>query len=304
MFVLQLVCIVTLAEPAAVRAFLYRQLYPLIPVDRSQLHAPPAALRALGYRLDDPAELHAFKSVATPHVEAARTDGERLRALGDLLYRLRRPEKPWVSGGREMGVHTMLQRMQDGESGLCGHMTIVLAALWRSLGREFREVRFTVGDERAWYAAHYGIEVFDPDRSRWMYYDVGLNGYAVDDTGQPLSLDELNRLLADGADVAIVASTQHQDWNASTFLTFLREHSLQVVSVNNELRGLDADRRFGPLNFAYGLLSRLPRPLDRVIDALTGDSAPRLVLADRTPPPADTARLHVIASLNAAGPSR
>jgi hypothetical protein len=96
--------------------------------------------------------------------------------------------------------------------------------------------------------------------------------------------------------VEIVAATDYRDWDAATFLSFLRQHQLQVFSLNNELRGLDTDRRFGRLHFAYGLFSRLPRPFDGVVDALTGDAYPRLVLSKRPPPPSDRATLHLTAS--------
>jgi hypothetical protein len=292
--VLQLACIITLASPFAVRSFLYRQFYPLVTVSAAQLQAPPETLRPLGFRMDAPADLEAFRTIAAPVVESAESDGERLRRLGDWIYSRRQTGKPLISGGREQGVLALLHRLQDGEQGLCGHMTLVIAGLWRSLGRDFREIRFTASDTKAWYAAHYGIEVYAPESGRWVYYDVGLNGYAVGAAGELLSLSDINQRLADGQTVSIVASTQHQDWNAETFLDFLRQHQRQVISLNNQLRGLDPDRRFGPLHFAYPLLSRLPKPFDRVVDALTGDSAPRMVLSTPPPPPAPGARLRVI----------
>jgi hypothetical protein len=296
LFVLQLACIVTLSASGSIRDFLYRHLYPLVPVDAYDLAASPDALRSRGYSQDDPSELAAFQSMARSAVQNAATDGQRLQMLGAMLYKFRRPNAPLIQGGRELGVQTILGRIEDGEHGLCGHTTLVLAALWRSLGRDFREIRFTTSDEAAWFAAHYGIEVYAPDTGRWFYYDVGLNGYALDEQGEPMSLLELDEHLANGRDVAIVADTAHQDWDTATFMSFLRQHQQQVFSLNNELRTLDADRRFGRLNFAYPLLSKLPQPLDRVVDALTGDAAPRLVLSKRPPPPSDRATLHLTAS--------
>ena len=173
---LQLLCITLLAFPVAVRSRLYRQLYPLIAVEAHQLSTNPDTLRAIGYSQDDPADLTGFRTLAEQTIQGAVTDGQRLRKLGDMLYALRRPGAPLITGGREQGVQTLLARLQRGEHGLCGHNTAVLAALWRSLGRDFREIRFTMNDRSAWYAAHYGIEVYLPNTQRWMYYDVGLNG--------------------------------------------------------------------------------------------------------------------------------
>lgn len=296
LFWLPLVCVAALGYPTTVRALLYRQFYPLVVVEASQLAGPPEALRPLGYVQDDPNDLPAFRALAQSAARTATTDGERLRRLGDMLFELRHPNLPWIAGGREQGVQAILEKMQRGEPGLCGHNTLVLAALWRSLDRDFREVRFTSSDDSAWYAAHYGIEVYAPESRRWIYYDVGLNGYAVDEAGEPLSLAALNDRLASGSDVGIVASPQYHDWDTTQFLSFLREHQLQVFSLNNRLRGLDPDRRFGRLHFAYALFSKLPRPLDRVVDTVTGDSGPRMVLSRRPSPPAAQARLHLTAS--------
>ena len=295
-FWLPLACILTLSSPLSVRSFLYRQLYPLVPVTAHDLAAAPDELRQFGYREDDPADLAAFRSAAESALPPTATDAQRLRLLGDVLYSLRGSKETWIAGSREQGIHTILAKMQRGEWGLCGHTTLVYAALWRSLGRDFREIRFTSSDESAWFAAHYGIEVYSPTTRRWLYYDTGLNGYAVGDNGEPLSLTALNEQLASGRDVGVVANPTRHDWDTATFLSFLRRHQLQVFSTNNQLRGLDADRRFGPLHFAYSFFSRLPRPLARVVDAVTGDAGPRLLLSKQPPPPAERANLHLTAS--------
>lgn len=296
LFWLPLACIVALGYPDTVRSSLYRQFYPLMAVEARQLAAPPDSLRPLGYIQDEPADLPTFRSLAQSAVRSAASDGERLRLLGDTLFALRQSNLPRIAGGREQGVQALLEKMRRGEPGLCGHNTLVLAALWRSLDRDFREIRFTASDASAWYAAHYGIEAYSPESRRWIYYDVGLNGYAVDETGEPLSLAALNDRLAKGRDVGVVASAQYHDWDTGQFLSFLREHQLQVFSLNNRLRMLDPDRRFGRLHFAYDLFSKLPQPLDRVMDAVTGDSGPRMVLSQKPSPPAAEAKLHLTAS--------
>jgi hypothetical protein len=93
----------------------------------------------------------------------------------------------------------------------------------------------------------------------------------------------------------MVASDRHFDWDAADFLAFLRLNRLQVYALDNRLRGQDPDRRFGVLNFGYTWLSRLPRPIDRVFDAVTGDAARRFVAQPAAPAPAPTARIHVTA---------
>jgi len=292
-FWLPLFCILTLSSPLAIRSFLYRQLYPLVPVSAGELAASPSALRQFGYRQDDPSDLAVFRTAADAILPANATDAQRLRLLGDLLYSMRNAGKTWISGSREQGIQTIFAKMKNGEWGLCGHATLAYAALWRSLGRDIREVRFTASDDAAWFAAHYGIEIYSPTTERWLYYGGAINGYAGGEDGELLSLAELNEHLARGRDVGMVAHPTLHDWNTSTFLWFLRQHQLQVFSTNNELRTLDADRRFGRLHFAYELFLRLPRPLARVVDALTGDAGARLMLSNRPPAPAERANLHL-----------
>lgn len=293
---LQLACITLLADPTAVRSFLYRQLYPLVSVSVQEINASPGELATRGYTQDSIDGLGAFQVLARAITAPATTDEQRLRLLGNAVYRMRAVNAPLIDGGREQGIHAMLVKMQNGERGLCGHNTLILAALWRSLGGDFRQIRFTENDNAAWFAAHYGIEVYLNDWRRWLYYDISLNGFATDDRGEPLSLNELNEQLAAGHDVSITGSSQARDWDTTMFLNFLRAAPRQVYSLNNELLPLEPDRRFGRLHFAHPLLSRLPRPLDRIVDAITGDARPRLVLSRPTPPPASQASMHLSAS--------
>lgn len=294
---LSLACIVTLGWPHIVRSAMYRSFYPLVAVDEQSLSEPPQSLVPLGYRAASPAELDAFHAAAAPAVAAVSDDTDRMRRLGDLIYSYHPAvaQGPIIQGGRERGARAILAEMQAGRFALCGHKTVVLAALWRSLGGDVRQVRFAQDEDTAWFAAHYGVEVYSPSRTKWFYYDATLNGYAVDEIGTPLSLVELNRRLATGDDVAMVASDRHFDWTPAEFLAFLRQNRLQMYSLNNELRSQDPDRRFGPLNFGYSVLSHLPRPLDRVFDAVTGDAERRYVIRPGAPAPASTANLHLSA---------
>jgi hypothetical protein len=302
---LSLVCVIALGWPHAVRTSLYRALYPLVEIDQAALAAPPAQLIPLGYQVDSPADLELFRAAAGPAAGIA-DDLLRMRTLSDVIYRYHpgRDTAPIIAGGRERGPRAILADMQAGQFALCGHKTLVLAALWRSLGGDVRQIRFTKDDEIAWYAAHYGIEAYSPQWSKWFYYDATLNGYAADAHGRPLSLVEINDHLAVGEDVAMVVSPEHYDWTPSQFLEFLRQNRQQVYALDNRLREHDPDRRFGPLNFGYLWLSRLPRPLDRVVDTLTGDAERRYIAHPSSDAPASAARMHLSASPFAQAPSR
>jgi hypothetical protein len=303
---LSLVCVITLGWPHAVRTSLYRSLYPLAAADQVLLASSPEQLAPLGYTVDDPADLAMFRSIAAPAAAGISDDRVRLRRLADLIYSYHpgSETRPIILGGRERGIQAILADMQAGQFALCGQKTMVLAAFWRSLGGDVRQIRFAAGEDSAWYAAHYGIEVYSPRWSKWFYYDATLNGYAEGAGGQPLSLVEINEHLASGEDVTMVANTRSFDWNADEFLEALRANPFQVYSLDNRLRAQDPDRRFGVLNFSYPVLSKLPKPLDRMVDAVTGDSGRRLVARPATPPPSSAARMHVSASQFAEAPSQ
>ena len=303
---LSLVCVIALGWPHAVRTSLYRTLYPLVALDQASLAAPPSELTALGYRVDAAGELASFHDQAAAVTAGVSDDGLRLRKLTDLIYSYHpgRETTPIIAGGRERGARAILTDMQAGQFALCGHKTLVLAALWRSLGGDVRQIRFTKDDEIAWYAAHYGIEAYSPQWRKWFYYDATLNGYAADATGRPLSLVEIDDHLARGDDLAMIASAEHYDWDTTQFLAFLRQNRLQVYALDNRLRSHDPDRRFGALNFGYSWLSRLPRPLDRVVDTDTGDAERRYIVEPGFPSPALTARMHVSAIPYAQAPSQ
>lgn len=292
---LSLACVIALGWPHAVRTTLYRALYPLVPLDQTSLAAPPSELIPLGYRVDDAAELAYFRDVASP-AAGLSDEGRRIRKLADIIYSYHPglEPSPVIPGGRERGVRAIFADIQAGKFALCGHKTLVLAGLWRSLGGDVRQIRFSRGDDEiAWYASHYGIEVYSQKWRKWFYYDATLNGYAANASGEPLSLTEINEHLARGDDLGMVASEDQHDWDANTFLTFLRLNRLQVYALDNRLREQDPDRRFGALNFGFSLFSKLPRPLDRVVDAVTGDAARRFIARPAASAPASSARIHL-----------
>lgn len=276
---LSLVCVITLGWPHAVRASAYRMLYPLVALDPTTLAASPAELTALGYVVDDPADLARFRDVAAPVVAGIQDDGARIRRLADLIYSYHpgRTPLPLIPGGRERGVHAIFSEIESGKFPLCGQKTIVLAAMWRSLGGDVRQIRFSEGEDIAWYAAHYGIEVYSHQWRKWFYFDATLNGFGVKPSGEPLSLLEINDRIGRGGDVEMRNSAEYFDWDTQQFLSSVRANRLQVYSLDNRLRGQDPDRRFGPLNFGYSWLSQLPRPFDKVVDAVTGDATRRFV---------------------------
>ena len=295
---LSLVCVLALGWPHAVRTTLYRSLYPLVALDHASLAASPAELVPLGYLVDDAAELAHFRAVAEPVTAGIDDESVRLRKLTDFIYSYHpgRANRPIIEGGRERGARAIFADIQTGKFALCGQKTLVLAAMWRSLGGDVRQIRFSRGDDIAWFAAHYGIEVYSARWRKWFYFDATLNGFATSDTGEPLSLVEINDHVASGEPVTMVASDTHFDWTAAQFIEALRANQLQVYSLDNRFRGQDPDRRFGRLNFGYAWLSALPRPFDKLMDAVTGDAATRFVAAANTEPPASAFALNLTAN--------
>jgi hypothetical protein len=301
---LSLVCVVALGWPHAVRTTLYRSIYPVVTLDRASLGAPPSALGPLGYSVDPPAELSRFTEAASKVVAGVDDDALRLRKLTDYIYSFHPSRDPFprIPGGRERGVHAIFEEIRAGKFALCGQKTMVLSALWRSLGGDVRQIRFSAGDEVAWYAAHYGIEVYSARWNKWFYFDATLNGYASKPSGEPLSLVEINDRLEAGDNLTMVSSREFSDWDAPQFLEALRLNQMQVYSFDNRLREQDPDRRFGALNFGYKVFSKLPKPFDRVIDALTGDASRRFV---REPAgPASAKSIQISASRIVQAPSQ
>jgi transglutaminase-like putative cysteine protease len=103
---------------------------------------PPDALVPLGYSEDPPEQLAAYRRLAEPVVAGAASDGQKLRRLGDFIYSLRRSEAPEVPGAVRHPLSEILSGLQQGRFGDCGHMSILLAAFWRSLGGHIRAVHW------------------------------------------------------------------------------------------------------------------------------------------------------------------
>lgn len=274
--------LVHLSAPRAVRAFLYHQFYPIQRADQRTLHASPELLKNIGYVEDPVDDLSAFSTFATQASAGADSDGQRLSHITRRLYALRRPGRPTVPGGRDAGIYAIFDRLQQGDSGLCGHMTLVLAAMWRSLGGDFREVRFAPAPHQEWAAGHYALEVYSPATHDWMYFDATANTYAVDDDGRALSLADINHRLLAGKNVTLVTGDGEYPWTTEELLTYLRSvpADAESVALDNRLLMFERDRRFGRLNFAWNAITQLPRPMDRFFDAITTGRTPRLVATD------------------------
>ncbi len=141
------------------------------------------------------------------------------------------------------------------------------------------------------------------DERRWVYYDTELNGYAVDDAERPLSLHDLDTRLATGATVTMRANPMLHNWGPELLMSFLRGHPVKVYAMRNAVTAFDDDRRFGALNALHPILSRLPSPLDRAFDVMTGDAAVRYRLDPAPGPPASGALLQLSASRDGSAPS-
>jgi len=240
----------------------------------AEADAPPERLAGLGYSQDRPEELAAFRPFASVAL-TSQDDLERLRILSDAIYLARIDRGPGqaMSG---LQLTSLFAQMQSGRPGDCGSMSFLIAALARSLGYDTRQVIwFRPSGSRP----HSGVEVYSPQYRTWVYYDANLNGYATDGSGQPLSLARLRELRRDGAPIRIRSNARLRAETEESFLGFLAAMPWHWYRLNNRLLDYEDDRRFGALNGWFGLLSRLPYPVDRLADTAFGTREARLVLA-------------------------
>ena len=236
---------------------------------------PPPALGPFGYIEDDPAELGRFRAIAEPIVARATTDGDKLRRLGDVIYSMRRGGMPPQEREVRDGLSVILDSMEHGEPEGCSQMSVILAAFWRSLGGHTRGIRWATVDGNL---GHFAVELYSTSHSRWMYYDMNLNGYGADQDGVPLSVAALraNLLTGEGLDLAVNAIAH--DWSIAEFESFLREYPIEWYTLNNDSLYMEPYRRFGSFNRLFPWLVRLPYPLDRVVDNVVGERDRRLVV--------------------------
>lgn len=236
---------------------------------------PPTALSAFGYTEDDPLELGRFRAIAEPIVAGAASDGEKLRRLGDYIYSMRRGGPPLREREVREGVTVVLNGMEQGEPQGCSQMSVILAAFWRSLGGHTRGIRWATAEG---YLGHFSVELYSTRHSRWMYYDMNVNGYGADREGVPLSLAALRSLLLTDEGLDLVVNSVAHDWSIAEFQSVLREHPVEWYTLNNDALYMEPDRRFRSFNRFFPWLVRLPYPLDRVVDNLVGERDRRLVV--------------------------
>ena len=246
----------------------------------AHINLAPAELAArFGYAEDDVDQLAAFRAIAEPIVAGVTFSGDRASRLADYIYSLRHRDFNDVEGDVRRGPGALLRDMQKGEPANCGQMSTVLAAFWRSLGGHTRGVRWATADG---LVGHYALELWDDQTGRWFYYDMNLNGYAVDDDHKtPLSIGALRANLLTGENLRVVANLKENDFTLSDFEEAIRDFPIEWYVLSNRSLNKEPGRRFGPLNRFRPWLVRLPNPLDRMLDNLTGDRDRRLVVAGR-----------------------
>ncbi|MCU1385101.1 MAG: hypothetical protein JWL71_3798 [Acidobacteria bacterium] len=241
----------------------------------ASVNAAPDVLRGMGYTEDDPSELQAYRAIAERVVAGGRTEGEKLRRLGNYIYSLRRPDARDFASARLEPLSLIWSGLQRGDHGTCGEMSPVLAAFWRSLGGDVRAVRWATS-----YGAigHDAVELYSRVYGKWIYYDMNLNGYGEDDEGTPQSIAALRSHLLTEEDVHLVSDARLRDWDTGQFTAALRAFPVEWYALNNRSLDFEADRRFGSFNRIGWLLGRLPSPLDRVMDNIVGQRDRRMVV--------------------------
>jgi transglutaminase-like putative cysteine protease len=256
-------------------------LYDFSQVDTEEFtaHSPESLAQLWPYAEDPVEDLTAFKIIAEPIVAGVPDAGDRARRLADYIYGLRAPADEGFDEDVRFGPAFLLARMQEGLHGNCGQMSTLLATFWRSLGGHSRAVRW--GRQNG-EVGHYAMELWDPERQRWFYYDMNLNGYGVDDDGKtPLSAASLRTSLITGEDLHLVSNLNAQDFTQADLVDMVRGFPGEWYVLNNTYLDWSRARRFGPLNRFYSTLAGLPHPLDRIIDNLTGARDRRLMVRGR-----------------------
>ncbi len=244
------------------------------------VNAPPEALDAQYDYLEDPPDrLRHFRVIAEPLVAGIPSAPDRARALADYIYSLRTTEDIWIDEDLRFGPDFLFDRMREGRAANCGQMSTILATLWRSMGGHSRAVRWAT---HTGVIGHYAIELWDPERARWFYYDMNLNGYAHDDDGETaLSVAGLRSNLLTGEDLHFTANPTRHDYTLDDLMATVRQFSAETYVLNNDYLHWVEDRRFGLLNRFYPALAALPHPYDRIVDNLTGGRDRRMVVQGR-----------------------
>ena len=123
--------------------------------------------------------------------------------------------------------------------------------------------------------------MWDQDAQRWFYYDMNMNGYAADANGRTLSIAALRSNLLTGENLHLEASLTVGDFTKEEFEQAVRDFPIEWYVLSNHSLNKEPGRRFGKLNRFHTWFERLPNPIDRVLDNLTGDRDRRLIVAGR-----------------------
>lgn len=195
--------------------------------------------------------------------------------LGDYIYSLRSPTEREEGDDLRDGLSVVFHNLQRGQVGSCAHMSVLLAGFWRSLGGHTRIIRWATAEGAT---GHVAVELYSTTYSRWMYYDMNLNGFGADDDGIPLSIAALRSNLLTGENLVPVVNPVAHEWTVNDFRAVLVAYPVEWYVLNNAMSYFEPSHRFGRLNRLYPMLNALPRPLDRVADNLVGARDRRLVV--------------------------
>ena len=190
-----------------------------------------------------------------------------MRMLGDYIYSLRSPTEREEGDDLRGGLSVVFHNLQRGQVGSCAHMSVLLAGFWRSLGGHTRIIRWATAEGAT---GHVAVELYSTTYSRWMYYDMNLNGFGADNDGIPLSIAALRSNLLTGENLVPVVNPVAHEWTVNDFRAVLVAYPVEWYVLNNAMSYFEPSHRFGRLNRLYPMLNALPRPLDRVADNLVG----------------------------------
>lgn len=251
-----------------------------VPVERSALDLPPSRLDRFAYAQDDTYALRRFRARAEAATKGASTDLERITALSNATYALRRAGEPGIQSSEAGSLDRLAAAFDRGGFGQCGHLTWMITGLARSLGIDIRQVTWDTADGRT---GHVSFEFYSRDEQRWIYFDVNLNGYAMAE-GRALSAIDLRTRTARGAGITLVSNPRHRNWSEEEFARLHDSFNHDWYLMSNEVEVYLPGRRFGRLHAAQPLIFLLPYGGQRLADKLFTGQQTRLAVdghADR-----------------------
>lgn len=241
-------------------------------VEPAEIDRPPAELAAFGYAEDDPVVWSRFLPRARAAAATATTDLARIQAIGNAVYSTRRIIGPRIPADPTLTLDDVAAAIDEGTPGQCGHLTWLMTAMARTLDIHTRQIVWTRRDGTS---GHVSFEFFSRDESRWIYFDVNLNGYATRD-GRALSARELREQGASAPTTVLVSTPGVGMWDQDEFRIEHAEHAFDWYVMSNGLDRFSPGRRFGALRSAHGLLIRLPYAGVRIADRVLSGRDSRL----------------------------